>query len=75
MGTASYIVQGKGNAAAINSAPHGAGRLMSRTKARAGFTQDDLRQAMQGIEYRDSADLVDVVHELHQIVNLTTPHG
>ncbi len=32
-GHASYIVRGKGNAASIHSASHGAGRLMSRTQA------------------------------------------
>ena len=91
MGTASYVVTGLGKEAALCSAPHGAGRAMSRAAARAHFTQDDLRQAMRGIEFRDdavlvdeipgaykdiaqviadSADLVDVVHTLHQIVNV-----
>ena len=91
MGTASYVVRGKGHPPAINSAPHGAGRAMSRTQARARFTQDDLRAAMAGVEFRDSADLVDeipgaykdidqvmadstdlveVVHQLRQIINV-----
>src|SRR5207302_316949 len=35
MGTRSYIVTGLGNAQSFQSAPHGAGRRMSRTKARA----------------------------------------
>ena len=61
MGAASYVVEGKGNSASICSAPHGAGRLMSRTQARKAFTQDELREAMQGIEYRDSAELVDEI--------------
>lgn len=33
MATPGFIVRGKGQAASINSASHGAGRLMSRTKA------------------------------------------
>src|SRR6185369_6773401 len=53
MGTASYVVSGLGNAQSLNSAPHGAGRMYSRTKARKTFTQDELRIAMKGIEYRD----------------------
>ena len=40
MGTAGYIVRGKGVAASMNSAAHGAGRRMSRTKAKALFTWD-----------------------------------
>jgi len=36
MGTASYVVVGRGNAVALNSAPHGAGRQFSRTAARRG---------------------------------------
>jgi tRNA-splicing ligase RtcB len=40
MGTGSYIVRGLGNEASFNSASHGAGRRMSRTKAKAMFTWD-----------------------------------
>ncbi|MBN2176965.1 MAG: RtcB family protein [Demequinaceae bacterium] len=61
MGTASYVVQGLGNAVALNSSPHGAGRAYSRSKARAQFTQDDLRAAMVGIEYRDSDAFIDEI--------------
>ena len=38
MATPGYIVRGRGSAASLNSAAHGAGRRMSRTKARATFT-------------------------------------
>src|SRR6185295_2311200 len=54
MGSRSYIVSGKANPWSFNSAPHGAGRRYSRTKARALFTIDDLGRAMEGIEYRRS---------------------
>jgi tRNA-splicing ligase RtcB len=40
MGTPGYVVRGKGSAASLNSAAHGAGRRMSRTKAKAIFTWD-----------------------------------
>jgi tRNA-splicing ligase RtcB len=40
MGTPGYVVRGKGVAASLNSAAHGAGRRMSRTKAKQMFTWD-----------------------------------
>lgn len=52
MGTASYVVTGKGNPASFNSAPHGAGRNFSRNEARKRFTVDQLTTAMEGIEWR-----------------------
>jgi tRNA-splicing ligase RtcB len=61
MGTASYVVEGRGNAVALASAPHGAGRTYSRTKARATFTRDQLREAMAGIEFRDSEAFLDEI--------------
>jgi tRNA-splicing ligase RtcB len=61
MGTASYVVSGLGNAAALNSAPHGAGRNFSRNAARRQFTRDDLRAAMAGIEYRDTDAFIDEI--------------
>ena len=59
MGTASYVVEGLGDPVSLNSAPHGAGRVFSRKKAREQFTQSDLREAMKGINYRDSDAFVD----------------
>ncbi|MDZ4767020.1 MAG: RtcB family protein [Chloroflexota bacterium] len=41
MGDAGYVVAGKGSVPALESASHGAGRLMSRTKAKAGITLAD----------------------------------
>jgi tRNA-splicing ligase RtcB (3'-phosphate/5'-hydroxy nucleic acid ligase) len=61
MGTASYVVSGKGHRLSLNSAPHGAGREYSRTKARATFTREQLREAMVGIEYRDTAAFIDEI--------------
>ena len=48
MGTASYVVRGTGNEPSWRSCAHGAGRRMSRTKARKTFTADDLAAAMKG---------------------------
>ena len=61
MGTRSYVVTGKGNPVALNSAPHGAGRLYSRSAARRRFRQEELRAAMVGIEYRDTAAFLDEI--------------
>ena len=52
MGTASYVVVGKGDPTSLNSAPHGAGREYSRTRARKSFTSDQLRAAMDGGRHR-----------------------
>lgn len=38
MGTPGYVVRGKGNAASLQSAAHGAGRRMSRRQAKKSFT-------------------------------------
>lgn len=59
MGTKSYIVNGLENSMSFNSAPHGAGRRMSRGKARATFTMEDFDKAMIGIEHRRSDVLID----------------
>ncbi len=61
MGTASYVVRGLGNKVALNSAPHGAGREYSRSRARRTFTRDQLREAMAGIEYRDTDAFIDEI--------------
>jgi len=61
MGTRSYIVSGLGNAASYHSAPHGAGRRMSRSKAREMFTMEDLKTAMQGVASRLRPSLIDEI--------------
>ncbi|GAA1836173.1 RtcB family protein [Microlunatus capsulatus] len=61
MGTASYVVEGLGDPVALCSAPHGAGRAYSRTAARKAFTREQLRAAMTGIEFRDSAAFLDEI--------------
>ena len=59
MGTASYVVRGRGNAASLNTAPHGAGRRMSRNGARRTFTMEDFDRDMAGIEVRRSEAFLD----------------
>lgn len=61
MGTASYVVVGRGNRLSLNSSPHGAGRNFSRSAARKRFTHEQLRESMAGIEWRDSAAFLDEI--------------
>ncbi|MGY1781825.1 RtcB family protein [Geodermatophilus sp. SYSU D01036] len=91
MGAASYVVVGRGDAASLTSAPHGAGRAFSRSAARKRFSRADLDRRMSGIAWgrsdafldehpeayksidvvmSDAADLVEVKHQLRQIVNV-----
>jgi tRNA-splicing ligase RtcB (3'-phosphate/5'-hydroxy nucleic acid ligase) len=46
MASPGFVVRGKGNPVALNSAAHGAGRLMSRTKARQSFTWCAVRKLL-----------------------------
>lgn len=61
MGTGSYIVRGLGNAESFQSASHGAGRAMSRTKARKTFTEADLVAQTEGVECRKDGGVVDEI--------------
>jgi len=61
MGTRSYIVEGLGNKDSFNSCSHGAGRIMSRTKARKIFTVDDLEKQTIGVECRKDSDVIDEI--------------
>ncbi|MEU7532273.1 RtcB family protein [Saccharothrix sp. NPDC042600] len=61
MGTGSYIVRGLGNPDSFESASHGAGRKMSRTKARKTFTAADLAAQTAGVECRKDAGVVDEI--------------
>ncbi|MET0133874.1 MAG: RtcB family protein [Kibdelosporangium sp.] len=61
MGTGSYIVRGLGNPDSFQSASHGAGRRMSRNKARKQFTEQDLAEQTAGVECRKDAGVVDEI--------------
>ena len=45
----SFVVIGKGNADALSSSSHGAGRVMSRKKAKTNVSLEDFEAEMQGI--------------------------
>ena len=47
MTAAGFIVKGKGENASVNSASHGAGRKMSRTKAMASVTDKQLKDELK----------------------------
>jgi tRNA-splicing ligase RtcB (3'-phosphate/5'-hydroxy nucleic acid ligase) len=70
MGTASYVVTGKGNRLALNSAPHGAGRRYSRSAARKAFTRGQLDAAMRGIEWRRTDAFLDEIPDAYKPVNV-----
>ena len=61
MGAKSFIVKGKGNLMSYCSCSHGAGRLMSRTKAKKQFTVDDLVKQTEGIECRKDRGVLDEI--------------
>lgn len=75
MGTRSYIVVGKENPMSFHSAPHGAGRRYSRTKARGLFTMEDLGRAMEGIEYRHSKVLLDEIPGAYKDIDQVMEHA
>jgi len=84
MGARSYITTGLGLPGAYKSAPHGAGRKMSRTKARKTFTVEEVAAdlAAQGIECRMRPAILDeapgsykdidvVMHDARELVRPT----
>jgi tRNA-splicing ligase RtcB len=69
MGTASYVVEGLGNKVALESSPHGAGRSHSRSAARRRFTHAQLREAMAGIEFRDTDAFLDEISQAYKPID------
>lgn len=69
MGTGSFIVRGLGNPASFNSASHGAGRKMSRNKARKMFTETDLATQTVGVECRKDKGVVDEIPGAYKDIN------
>ena len=61
MGARSFIVRGKGNEESFCSCSHGAGRKMSRTKAKAMFTTADMEAQTSGVECRKDKDVIDEI--------------
>lgn len=84
----SIIAVGKGNPEWNYSAPHGAGRVMTRAKAKENLDMDDYRAAMQGIyttsvnertideapmAYKSLEDIMDVIQESVDVVDVMKP--
>lgn len=69
MGTRSYVVRGKGNERSLYSAPHGAGRVLSRTQAKKKYTAEDLADRMQGIEYRHGEAWIDEIPDAYKPID------
>ncbi|MGP1433964.1 MAG: RtcB family protein [Catonella sp.] len=84
----SVIAVGKGNPEWNYSAPHGAGRIMSRGKAKETLSLEEYRASMEGIYttsvnestideapmvYKSLDDILDVINEAVDIVDIITP--
>lgn len=74
MGTASFIVTGRGSDEAFDSASHGAGRRMSRSQARKQLDQDAFEQQMEGRAWlsHHARNLIDeapdAYKDIHQVM-------
>jgi tRNA-splicing ligase RtcB len=82
-----FLVRGKGEEAAVNSASHGAGRQMSRTQAIKNITRSDMRQVLNDhnvtligagrdeapMAYKDINLVMDSQKELIDVVAKFTP--
>ena len=84
MGTLSFHVEGRGNADALRSSAHGAGRAMSRDAARRRFSARELARQMEGVWFdpraahrlRDESpraykDVRTVLRAQHELVRIT----
>ena len=84
----SVLATGKGNPEWNYSAPHGAGRIMSRTAAKAELNMDEYRKEMEGIyttsvnestldeapmAYKSLSDIIDVIGESVDIIEVLKP--
>ncbi|GII75033.1 RNA-splicing ligase RtcB [Sphaerisporangium rufum] len=71
MGTRSYIVRGRGNPDSYHSCAHGAGRRMSRTRAKRELSAASLTEAMRGRTWNAdrAATLVDEHPEAYKPID------
>lgn len=84
----SVLAVGKGNPEWNYSAPHGAGRLMSRRKAKESLSMEEYQKTMEGIyttsineatldeapmAYKSLADIIDVIKESVDIIDIMKP--
>ena len=75
MGTRSYIVRGKGCSEALDSCPHGAGRRMSRTQAKALYNADDMTAQTRGVECRKDEGVVDEIPGAYKNIDEVVRHA
>ena len=84
----SVIAIGKGNPEWNYSAPHGAGRIMSRTKAKETLSMEEYKETMKGVfttsvneatldeapmAYKSLEDIIDVITESVDVVEVIKP--
>ncbi len=69
MGAKSFIVRGKGNVDSYCSCSHGAGRAMSRTRARKLFTNADLVAQTSGVECRKDDGVLDEIPSAYKDID------
>lgn len=84
----SILAVGRGNPEWNNSAPHGAGRVMSRKKAKEDLSLEEYKTAMEGIyttsvneatldeapmAYKSLDDIIDVIKETVEIKEIMKP--
>lgn len=84
----SILAMGKGNPEWNYSAPHGAGRVMSRAGARQRLTMEEYRKEMEGIyttsvnedtldeapmAYKSLSDIIDVIGESVDVIEVLKP--
>jgi tRNA-splicing ligase RtcB len=69
MGARSFVVRGKGNALSFETCSHGAGRTMSRGKAKRRFTLDDHVAATEGVECRKDAGVIDETPQAYKDID------
>lgn len=84
----SVLAVGKGNPEWNYSAPHGAGRIMSRKKAKENLDMDDYKREMEGIyttsvneatldeapmAYKSLEDIIDVIKESVTVIDIMKP--
>ncbi len=74
MGAKSFIVRGKGNPSSFCSCSHGAGRVMSRGKAKRLFSVDDLEQQTMGVECRIDKSVVDEIPSAYKDIDKVMQH-
>src|SRR3712207_2900681 len=72
MATPGFVVRGKGNAASLESASHGAGRVMSRTAARAKFRWNHFKPMLEDAGVKLLSAGIDeapgVYKDIHQVM-------